>query len=321
MENCTNSTTNCSVPDSMGPVPVNAGFTVFATLTFASIAATFSLIVITIAALCAAHSVAKLVRVFLINLLVAGLVMTLFAGCIGFLPIILSFASTRPPPLEFCRFLSYGLGVGCVARLYSLTAFAVIVLLIVKYNITKIKAVRIFLLLLAFWLIPVVLNSHILVPPIFAVQYYDDTTCFPWTVNANIIKEARYTFSAIWIVFGGFVPLIISIVISVISLRHVKLSTISSGFSYIRGMVKFILFLVIGNVLNVIALVSISITLYFYEDTSVYFVYCLVSVFSVPTPVLVILFLKPVRENLRAVFCFCCLRSLYMFVANKASYI
>ena len=320
MENCTNSTTNCSIPDSMNPVPANAGFTVFATLTFAVVVATFSLIIITIAALCAAHSVAKLVRVFLINLLVAGLVMTVFAGSIAFSAIILSFALTHPPPLEFCRFLSYGLGVGCVARLYSLTAFSVIVLLIVKYNIKNIKAVRIFLLLLAFWLIPVLLNSHILVPPIFAIQYYDNTICFPWTVDASIINEARITFSAIWIVFGGFVPLIISIAISVTALCHVKLATISSGSSYIRGMVKFILFLVIGNVLNVVALVSISITLYFYENASIYLAYCFVSVFSVPTPVLVILFLKPVREKLRSVFCFCCLRSLYMFMANKASF-
>ena len=93
----------------------------------------------------------------------------------------------------------------------------------------------------------------ILVPPIFAVQYYDNVACFPKHVRMLTSSiEVRYVFTAIWVIFGGLTPLTISIVIPIVVLCYVKRNTIAEGSSYNKGMAKFTLFLVAGNLMNLV---------------------------------------------------------------------
>ena len=320
MENCTNST-NCSILASNDLPPTDSVLGTLAVFLFGVIVATSALNIITITALCAAHSVVRLVRIFLINTLVAGLVASLSALSLGFFPIILTFTSAPPPPLEFCRFVSYGLVVGSIARLYSLTAFSVIVLLIVKYNVRIIRNVYIVLSLLFVWVVPLLVNLHSLIPDIFAFHYYENIACYPKTLDADIIKEARYTFTGIWIVFGSLTPLIITIVIPIVVLCYVRHNTIAEGSSYKKGMAKFALFLVLGNFFNVVVQVSIAATSYYSEKVAIYLTFITNTVFLIPTPVLVILFLKSVRNGLRYIFCSCCLSSLPVYAVKKAFHV
>ena len=88
-----------------------------------------------------------------------------------------------------------------------MAAFSVAVFLVVRYSVKALKWVPIVLTLVLLWSGAILLNTHILVPPIYAVQYVDGLACFPRTVDANIIKPARYTFTAIWILLGGVTPL------------------------------------------------------------------------------------------------------------------
>ena len=69
-----------------------------------------------ITALCVAHSVSMLIRIFLINLLVAGVIVALIT--IGFMlrGIVRNFPSLPPPDLGFCRYLVWGYGVGSIAN-------------------------------------------------------------------------------------------------------------------------------------------------------------------------------------------------------------
>ena len=319
MENCTNGT-NCSVLTS-DDLPADSMLGPFTVFLLGVIVATTVLNIITIAALCVAHPVVKLVRIFLINILVAGLVASLFALCLVFFPVILTFTSTPPPPLNFCRFVSYGLVVGSIARLYSLAAFSVIVLLIVKYNVRIIRKVYIVLSLLFVWVVPLFVNSHSLIPNIFGFHYYKNIACYPKTVDADIIKEARYTFTGIWIVFGSLTPLIISIVVPIVVLCYVRRNTIAEGSSYKKGMAKFALFLVLGNFFNAAAQVSNAATFYYSEKVAIFLAFTTNTVFLIPTPVLVILFLKSVRNGLRYVFCSCCLSSLPVYAVKKACHV
>ena len=316
MENCANGT-NCSVLAS-NDLPADSVLGPFTVFLLGVIVATTVLNIITIAALCVAHPVVKLVRIFLINILVAGLVASLFTLCHAFFPIILTFTSAPPPPLEYCRFVWYGLVVGSIARLYSLAAFSVIVLLIVKYNMKIIRNVYIVLSLLFVWAVPLLVNSYSLIPKIVAFHYYKNIACYPKTVDADIIKEARYTFSAIWTVFGGLTPLTTSIVVPIVVLCYVRRNTIAEGFSYKKGMAKFTLFLVMGNFFNAAAQVSNAVTFYYSEEVAIYLAFTN-TIFLIPTPVLVILFLKSVRNGLRYIFCSCCLSSLP--VASKATHV
>ena len=172
MENCT----NCSVndPDLAGP-----GFGAFSILMLLVVVTAIVLNVTIITALCVVHSVAKLIRIFLINLLVAGMSLALFGGLFILSGLVFNFTSLPPPDLGFCRFLLWGYSDIADVRVYSLAGFSIVVLLIVRYNKEEMKTPYIVLFLAIIWCVSILCTHEILVPPIYAVQYYDGVACFP----------------------------------------------------------------------------------------------------------------------------------------------
>ena len=134
--------TNCSVND---PNLAGPGFGAFFILVLLLVITAIILNVTIITSLCVAHSVSKLMRIFLINLLVAGMSLALFGASFVLSGIILNFTSLPPPDLGFCRFLVWGTGVGIVTRLYSLVGFSLVVLLIVRFNKKEMKTLYIVL--------------------------------------------------------------------------------------------------------------------------------------------------------------------------------
>ena len=312
MENCSNHT-SCT--------PSNSSHTDFAASAFLIVLgilelASIILAVITITALCSVRSVAKLVRIFLINLLIAGVVLALVIIFGNSSAITLGLTSLTPPPLWVCRVNVWSAAVSSVARLYGLTAFSIVVLLMVKYHIKVVRSVYIAISLVALWFAAILVNTHVLIPQIFAIDYHNGTACFP-TLNGTIIKPARYTFTALWIVFGILTPLIISVIISIVVLCYVKRNTISAGSSYNKGLARFVLFLAVGNTINGLALICGVSMFYFPRRPVIYLTYFITSTFHISTPILVILFLKPVRDKIRSVCCLSCLRSQPVYVARK----
>ena len=83
------------------------------------------------------------------------------------------------------------------------------------------------LFLALIWCVSILLNTHILVPPIYADQYYNDVACFPRTLDADISKEVCYVSTAIWVIFGGLTPLTISIVVLIVVLCYVRRNTLT----------------------------------------------------------------------------------------------
>ena len=294
MENCT----NCSVND---PNLAGPGFGAFLVLILLVVITAIVLDVTIITALCVAHSVSKLMRIFLINLLVAGVIVALIG--IGFiLPgLVLNFTSLPPPDLGFCRFLVCGYSVGAISRLYSLAGFSIVVLLIVRYNKKEMKTFYIVLLLAPIWFVSVLLSTRILIPPIYAVQYYDGVACFP--SNAIIIEGVRYAFTAIWVIFGGLTPLTISIVVPIVVLCYVRRNTITEESSYNKGIAKFALFLVAGNLINLVGQAVVALIVYVSEPPGVYLSYSAGMLSLIPTPVMILIFLKPVRAQVTKVIC------------------
>ena len=270
---------------------------------------TLLLLIITTIGLWKADSVTKLVRIYLLNFLVAGIVVAVIQLCFIFTAVALHFTPSPipTPPLGFCRFISWVFSVAAVTRVYSLMAFAVIVLLIVKYSIKDMKNGFIVLTLILIWFIPTLLSTHVLVPRIFSLRYYDNVLCFAGEMDESIIKEARYSFTAIWVTGGGIIPMFVSTVITIAVLHYVKLNTISGqGSSYNKGMAKFALFLVFGNLINIIILFAVAITYYFSMKASAYLLWCIFPLLTAPSPVLVIIFFKPIRDKFCLFVCYCC---------------
>ena len=308
MENCT----NCSVNDHdlAGP-----GFGAFLVLVFVVFIIAIVLNITVITALCVAHSVSKLIRIFLINLLVAGISIALIG--IGFIlsGLTLNFTSLPPPNLGFCRFLLWGYFVGAISRHYSLAGFSIVVLLIVRYNKKEMKTLHIVLFLALIWCVSILLNTHILVPPIYAVQYYDGVACFPRPADVDIIIEVRYVFTAIWVIFGGLTPLIISIVVPIVVLCYVRRNTIADGSSYNKGMAKFTLF-VVADFFSLVSSALVFFIMHISEPPSVYLSYSAGMLSLIPTPIMILIFMKPIRIEVTKVIS--CTRNLPIPCFTKA---
>ena len=288
MENCT----NCSLPgltEASLAGPYFGGF-LLVILTILSI--NFVAIVITIATLSTARGVAKILRIYLINLLVAGLLLVIFGIAIILLAVILNFTNVSLPDLGVCRFLQWGYIVSATVRLYSLAAFSVAVLMIIKWNKKTLKMRYLVLSVTVIWSASILLNVHIITPPVFAVQYYDSVACFPRTVNADIIKEARYTFTITSILFGGVFPLSISILVPVVILCYIKRNTCTEESAYQKAIARFTLFLVIGNGINLLGQAILGLIVYYSEVPGVYLAYATGVISVTPTPIMVIIFLK-----------------------------
>ena len=296
MENCT----NCSVND---PNLAGPGFGAFLILVLVLVITAIVPNVTIITALCVTHSVAKLMRIFLINLLVAGVIVALIV--IGFFlsGLVLNFTSLPPPDLGFCRFLLWGYSAGSIATLYCLSGFSIVVLLIVRYNKKEMKTLHIVLFLALIWCVSILLNTYVLVPPIYPVQYYNGVACFPSPLDADINTEVRVVFSTIFVIFGGLTPLTISIVVPIVVLCYVRRNTITEGSSYNKGIAKFTLFLVAGNLINLVGQAVAHSGVYVSDPTGVYLSYSAGMLSLIPTPIMILVFMKPVRAQVTKVMC------------------
>ena len=258
------------------------------------------LYILTIIALCSVRSMAKTLQIFLINLFSAGLATAVFVALYPLSTLTINWAGIQEPSLAFCRFMVWGYSGGAIARLFSMAAFAVAVLLVVRYSAKALKYAPIVLTLVLLWLGAILLNTHLLVPPIYAVQYVDGLACFPGTVDAKIIRPARYTFTAIWILLGGVSPVVVSIVVPILVLCYIKRNRVSKGSNYDARLAKFALFLLSGSFISILGQTVIGAIVYFSGATPVYIAFVVGTLSLLPTPLLIMAYLKQVRQRMRA---------------------
>ena len=309
MDNCT----NCSENER-----VDHGFGILAVVLLLFLMVILILFVGTIILLCKAHSMVRILRVFLVNLLIAGLVTTLDSLVIAMVTLVLNYSLAVPSDL-FCRFLIWGLLSGITARLYSLATFSLIVLSIVRYHKKDIKTAYIIGILVLIWSASLLLNVYVFIPSVYGVQYYGDIACFANNADEKVVFQARLTFSSLSTVFGGIVPLVISIIVPIVVLFYIKRNTIATELSsYTKPAARLGLFLVVGNLLNFLGVLIITVLAYVFESfaMAVQLTYIVAVVFLLPTPILVIAFLKPVREKLKSLM-YCSLKQNTRLPSNS----
>ena len=142
-----------------------------------------------------------------------------------------------------------------------------------------------------------------IVPPIYGVQYIGGVACFP-TEGYPQYRILSLAYLISWIIIALLLPLALCICIPMAALCYLKRHTISEGAQYKKAMIKFAAFLIIGNVLNVLGQVVPAIVAVTLLDIIGVCLAYIISILSfIPTPILIVLFLKPVQEQLRHLFC------------------
>ena len=291
MDNCT-STLNCTSELK------SAGFAVFCILMSLVIASAILLDALTIAGLLLQSAMPRLLKVLLLNLLTASIISGIVWGVINLYGIVLVLSEISDPFDPICRVGIFLYATSSVLRMFTVATFSVAVFLVVKYGPRPMKSRSIAALVIGLWCGATCLDIHILIPYIVASQYVGGVACFPHT-DEQVIRQLRYTFTAIWCTFGGLIPLAVCTAVPIICLCYIRYHTGSDNDVYKKAMAKLALFLMIGSLINILGQAVTGVITHFSQSQAVYVTYTLIVLSLLPTPIAIIIFLKPVRDALK----------------------
>ena len=258
---------------------------------------------ITAVALAMARSIPRPLRLFLINLLLAGLVMGLGVVFIaGTSAVHVMLGSEHPRPTQYlCRVYMWMISVGAVARLWNLGAFSLSVLAVVCFGKRSINWCSAVVIIAILWLGPIAICLYMLIPYVFEAHFVHGVACFP-NDNNTLYIQARHTFFANWCLFGGFVPMTVSIAVPIICLCYIKKNIVTEDTQYRKAMAKFSLFLVLGGAFNIAGQLLPGAIKYYSETPGMYLTYGFATISLIPTPIIIIAYLKPVQEHVKKMF-------------------
>ena len=257
---------------------------------------------LTVVALAMAQSIPRTLRLFLINLLLAGLFMALGGVFLGGTSTVLVVVSSElpRPPLYLCRVFLWIYAVGSVERLWNLAAFSLSVLAIVRFGKKTISLLYAAVIITILWIGPIAASLFIMLPYVYDAQFVNGVACFPDDKNTVYI-QAYYTFTVIWVTTGGVIPMTVNIAVPIICLCYIKKNIVTEETQYRKGMAKLSLFLVLGGAINIAGQLIPGATSYYKEVPGVYLTYGICAASLLPTPIIIIAYLKPVQEQVKKI--------------------
>ena len=259
------------------------------------------LIVFTILALLMATAVPRPVRLFLINLLLAGLLVAASLMLMVCTAAVLIAVSTHSPlPRYLCRVYLWGFATGGAARLWSLAAFSFSILAIVRFGKKTISWCTAAVIIPILWLVPIIISLYVILPYVYEAQFVHGVACFPDT-NSTIIRQARYAFLATWTIFGGLTPVLVSIIVPIVCLCYISKNVVTEGTQYRKAIAKLSLFLIVGGSINFAGLILPVLFSFNSGAPGVYLSYGLAVISLFPTPIIIMAYLKPLREQAKKI--------------------
>ena len=316
MENCTGRS-NCT-----GYGAKRSDFEVFGFLIPAMAGLLFSLSVPTIIALCTARAVAKGLRMYLISALVSGILINTSSILMGLIALVTVFSGAPPPPPLLCHFFIWVYNSVQSARCFSVVGYFIMVLAVVRYRKKNMKVLYIILSLCFVWGISLLVTIQYQVPQVYAVRFIAGAVCLP-VQNKTTFIQARLFFTVFVLAIITFVPLIVCIAVSLIVFRYIKKHNITGDIDCSKAVVKLGIFLLSGSLINSTGSIVITILAYFTTGSgAVALIYCIyvIGLLSLyPTPILIIAFLKPVRDKLKTFLKCRCLYSHQTMAKSEKS--
>ena len=232
-----------------------------------------------------------------------GLVMQRLAGLI--LAATLSPHADQSPGI--CRFILFTILSGTAARLAFMALFAITVLVIVVAPAKYSKPVPFLVVALVVWFIVIVYNFGVFSPAIGDARFSSGVSCAPLSVGIPTIM-----YLLVYVIDYAFIPLLITLILPILVLCFIYKRTISSELETKKAMARFALFLLIGNVINFMAvLIPAAVASRRTEESRQssgvveYLPYAFMILSLVPTPILMIVFFKSIRKSIWKL-CTCC---------------
>ena len=264
----------------------------------------------------AAKAIPRVIRLVLANILIANFTAGFGMLGLGIALIIMTRVQHFSQTEESCKFAIALITVGSTSRPLIMGVYAVVVCIIIMKSISAVKFKFLSICMLAMWLVCVVFSSTLLLPGVLKVYTLQDITCVPHPGPYGLVCSV--------LIFACFllIPFTLTVVILITVFCYVRSNTVSEHAANLRPLLKFSTFLLLENFLSAMGQSTPLIAGYVFDSptpelklainiTRANGIIILLSI--VPTPILILVYFKPVRDLLKMCFqhvCRNCARKL-----------
>ena len=291
----------------------NFGFySFFITLFFLTPVFIFNILLLV--AIVAEKTLPGTIRFILSNIIIASEVVIFGIAIILVQNVILSGWKHLSSSLFVCRFTYVTLASGAAARLMYMATFAITVYILIRHGPAKLHFRLSFPAGILLWFFAIILNTALFSSDVFEITFHDGSICAPHGRN---VTAPLYAFT--YIVVYGLSSFTLGVIFPILSVCYVRKHTISGDTQMLKGMIKFAIFLLVGNSMNFIG-ISIPILFATFAPSDDEY-YILVKAFNyvegitlmlslIPTPIVLLIFFKPIRHRLKKIVCFNCVKKV-----------
>ena len=286
-------------------------YSLFITLLFLTPAFIFNILLLV--AIIVEKTLPGTIRLILSNIIIASEVVILGIAIILVQNVILSGWKHLSSSLLVCRFTYVTLTSGAAARLMYMATFAITVYVLVRHGPGKLHFHLSLPAGILLWFFAIILNTALFSTDVLDITFHDGSACAPHGKN---VTTPVYTFT--YIVVYGLSSFTLGVIFPILSVCYVRKHTISGDTQMLKGMIKFAIFLLVGNSMNFIG-ISIPILFatfapsgdeyYILEKAFNYAEGILLMLSLIPTPIILLIFFKPVRYRLKKIVCFQCVKT------------
>ena len=266
--------------------------------------------ILLLVAIIAERTLPGTIRFILSNIIIASEVV-IFGIFIILVHNIISSVS-RHSYLFVCRFTYVTLTSVAAARLLYMAMFAITVYILVRHGPAKLHFRLSFTAGILLWFFAIILNTALFSTDVLEITLHDGTDCAPHGRNGT---TQLYAFT--YIIVYGLSSFIIGVIFPILSVRYIRRNTISGDSKVLKRMIKFAIFLLLGNSMNFVG-ISIPILFatfapsgdehYTLEKALNYAEGIFLMLSLIPTPIILLIFFKPVRHRLKKISCFLCVK-------------
>ena len=266
-----------------------------------------TLTVIVLVAVIGAKGVPGTIRFVLVNILAASLI-TIAGTAMALGSRIISTSTNNLCPSDTaCRIYYWVIYTGGTARLSFMATYAVVVFVIIRHSNTAVRPIILLLSVLGIWIFVISFNALVFSSQIVESNYLGNSGCVP---HAGTQLWALYVvpFTIIFVLF----PVTLAISLPCVAIWFIKNNKQEGRPRLSKPIVKFTLFLLLGNVLGVLGqAMPVLLATITWENGNTYNQQIdaavkysdgiLLTISFIPTPILILVSFKPVWSQLQKI--------------------
>ena len=208
-------------------------------------------------------------------------------------------AASDLPSTYLCAFIYFVVTIGSSGRHLFMAVFSATVFIIVRYGMNRVK-VRYFGIVTALlWIGTTIFQAALFVPHIIRYEFFDSAVCKPVTTGLPSL-----IYIVLYFITFCVVPYAITITMATLTCCYTKKNTFTTNLPIGRAMVKFTLFLTMGNAVSIVGVTAPGIVIFSRPENTqlrsnlIMTSSILVHLSLVPLPFLLIAYFAPLRAKI-----------------------